>query len=97
MVNLLEVPPQAILPKGCWLSYNNKWSDRRDASGPLKPRVFLLIEIVVYVSLLLIVHYAFHLPGLTVAALFVALFFFITSSLKRYKKVIARQKFSKNK
>ncbi|MEA3455224.1 MAG: hypothetical protein U9R26_01835 [Campylobacterota bacterium] len=79
------------------MSYNNKWSDRRDASGSFKPRLFLFFEVLVYVSLLLVVHYTFHMLGLTLVTLFVALYFFITSSLVRYRKVMQRQKFSKYK
>ena len=79
------------------MSYNNKWADRRKASGPLKPRLFLLFETLIYVSVLIILHYAFHMSGLTLFALLVAVYFFITSSLTRYKKALDRQKYSKYK
>jgi len=59
--------------------------------------VFLILEVLIYISLLLVMHYAFHKPAVTIVGLFVALFFFITSSLKRYRKVIERQKYSKYK
>jgi len=77
------------------LSYNNKWADRRKASGSLKPRLFLLFEVFIYISVLIVIHYAFHIPGLTLFAFFAALYIFIISSLKRYRKVIERQKYSK--
>lgn len=77
------------------MSYNNKWSDRRDASGLLRPRLFLLLEVIIYISLLIVIHYAFNMRGLTLFGFFVALYFFITSSLTRYKRVIRRQKYSK--
>lgn len=76
------------------MSYNNKWSDRRKASGPLKPRLFLLFEVLIYISILIIIHFAFKMPGLTLFGFFVLLFVFFSSSLVRYRKVLKRQKYS---
>lgn len=75
------------------MRYDNKWADRRSGSGRLKPAFFLLLEIV---FCLLIVGgvYLLNMPTLTFLTLFAALYFFITSCITRYFKVLKRQKYS---
>ena len=78
------------------MKYNNKWSDRRTGEGLLKPTLFLILEIVLYILIVALVN-AFGIPVLTILSGFVVLYFFIVSTLPRFRKAYYRQKYSKYK
>ncbi len=76
------------------MQYHSKWSDRRTASGSLKPFIFLTIE---FSALLMVCWFVslFNILVITILASLGATYFFMTSSLSRYRKVKMRQKYSK--
>ncbi len=75
------------------MRYQGKWADRRSASGSLKPFIFLIIEVTAlcmacwFVSL-------FGILFMTILASVGAMYFFMTSTLARYHKVVNRQQYS---
>ena len=77
------------------MEYHSKWSNRRLASGNLKPFIFLMMEFLVLVIVCWVAS-AFNILGLTILVSLGAIFLFITSSLSRYRKVLKRQKYYKN-
>ena len=78
------------------MEYHSKWSNRRLAAGVFKPFMFLLIEGTILVMACWFVS-LFDVLALTILVSLVAIYFFITSSLPRYRKVLKRQKYYKNK
>ena len=75
------------------MRHYDKWADRRMSSNKLKPFIFLLIEAVA----LLMICWFISLFGILLMNVLVsvgALYFFMTSALPRYRKVIKRQKYS---
>jgi len=74
--------------------YRSKWSSRRKASGIFKPLLYLMIETIIMVLLCWFISFLDILPLTIVVALGIGYFWF-TSSLKRYNKVIVRQKYDK--
>ena len=76
------------------MEYHSKWSNRRTASGILKPFIYLMVEVIILLALC----WAVSLLDILVITILVclgAIYLFITSSLTRYRKVIKRQKYSK--
>lgn len=72
--------------------YTQKWKNRRSAHGLFMPTLFLVFEMLFYaVSIYLVSQ--FNIFILTLLSVVVAFYFFITSSLPRYKSVCHRQKF----
>ncbi|PHS42289.1 MAG: hypothetical protein COB07_00685 [Sulfurovum sp.] len=75
------------------MRYYDKWADRRMSSGKLQPFIFLIMEI----SALLMACWFVSLFGvlfITALASLGVVYFFMSSSLPRYNKVIKRQKYS---
>ncbi len=73
------------------MGYHSKWSDRRNASA-VKPFIYLLVEVIILVSLC----WFASLLDILIITIFVslgAIYFFITSCLVRYRKVIKRQQY----
>jgi len=73
--------------------YYTKWSDRRTAHGIVKPLLYLIIESTALVMLCWLVS-LFNILVLTLLAVLGAIYFFMTSSLPRYKRARKRQKYS---
>ncbi|RLA69861.1 MAG: hypothetical protein DRG09_04685 [Epsilonproteobacteria bacterium] len=73
------------------MKYQNKWDERRIASGGLKPFIFLIMEIA---ALLMICWFVslFGVLFITVLVSIGAIYFFMSSALPRYNKVKKRQK-----
>ncbi len=76
------------------MRYYNKWSDRRSASGNLQPFMFLIIEVIALMMVCWLVS-LFGILFITILACLGAIYFFMTSSLPRYRKVKMRQKYFK--
>ncbi len=75
------------------MEYHSKWSDRRTASA-LKPLIYLMIEVIILLMLCWFVSYL-DILIITILVCLGAIYFFMTSSLSRYRKVIKRQKYNK--
>jgi len=75
------------------MRYQDKWADRRMASGGLKPFIFLIMEITALVMACWFVS-LFGVLFITVLVSLGAIYFFMSSALPRYNKVIKRQKYS---
>lgn len=73
------------------MRYQNRWDERRLASGGLKPCLFLIIEII---ALLMVCWFVslFGVLFMTVLVSIGAIYFFMTSALPRYHKAKKRQK-----
>lgn len=71
-----------------------KHQDRRHKSA-VKPLLYLILEFILLAIVCLMVHFLVELTIIHVLVVVGALFFFITSSLKRYRMVRDRQKFYK--
>jgi len=82
------------MKKGISMKYNSRWSDRRIASGDLKPFMFLIIEVIALMMVCWLVS-LFGILFIAILAYLGAIYFFMTSSLPRYNKVKKRQKYSK--
>ena len=76
------------------MEYHSKWSDRRTASA-LKPFIYLMIEVIILLMLCWFVSYL-DILIITILVSLGAIYFFMTSSLSRYNKVLKRQKYSKH-
>ncbi len=77
------------------MEYHSKWSDRRTASGNLKPFIFLIIELTALLMACWLVS-LFDILFITILVCLGAMYLFMTSSLPRYDKVKKRQKYSKH-
>ncbi len=77
------------------MEYHSKWSDRRTASGILKPFIYLMVEVIMLLALCWFVSLS-DILAITILVCLGAIYFFITSSLSRYHKVIKRQKYYKH-
>jgi len=69
----------------------NKWKERRHRSF-IKPKLYLLIELLLMAALCFIV-FQFEILLLNVVVVVGCVYFFIISSWKRYRIVMARQKY----
>jgi len=76
------------------MEYHSKWSDRRRSSA-VKPFIYLMIEVIILVSLCWFVS-LLDILIITILVSLGAIYFFMTSSLSRYSKVLKRQKYSKH-
>ncbi|RRS30604.1 MAG: hypothetical protein P794_06575 [Epsilonproteobacteria bacterium (ex Lamellibrachia satsuma)] len=76
------------------MEYHSRLSDRRRAST-VKPLVYLVIEAIILGAVCWFVSYL-NILILTVLVCLGAIYFFLTSSLPRYNKIIKRQKNSKH-
>ena len=72
--------------------YASKWKNRRSSRGYAWPMLFLIFEIMFYLLCIYLIS-QFNMLLLTVVSAFVAIYFFITSSLVRFRSVCYRQKF----
>ena len=72
--------------------YYSKWRNRRIADGLFMPILFLVLEIIFYISIVYLVN-QFHIFLLTLLSTLIVMYFFITSSLVRLRAVYYRQKF----
>ncbi len=72
--------------------YAHEWENRRHAHGLLYPLLFLFFEIIFYVISVFFIS-QFNIFAFTLIAGLVAIYFFITSSLSRFRSVCDRQKF----
>ena len=75
------------------MQYNSKWSDRRTATGSLKPFMFLSIELTALLMVCWLVS-LFDILFITILVSLGVIYFFMSSSLLRYKKVKKRQIYS---
>jgi len=76
------------------MGYHSKWSDRRSSSR-VKPFIYLMVEVIILVSLCWFVS-SLDILIITILVSLGAIYFFITSSLLRYNKILKRQKYSKH-
>jgi len=76
------------------MKYHSKWSDRRVASGNLKPFMYLILETVALLMACWLVS-LFDILLITILVCLGAMYLFMTSSFPRYNKVKKRQKYSK--
>jgi len=65
-------------------------SDRRAKGQNSKPTIYIMVEMFILSILVFFISFA-EIRWLTVLSAVVAIFFFIMSSLPRYKKIRARQ------
>ena len=77
------------------MEYHSKWSDRRRAVGRLKPFIYLMVEVMILLALCWFVSLS-DILAITILVCLGSIYFFITSSLSRYRKVIKRQKYYKH-
>ena len=77
------------------MEYHSKWSNRRTASGRLKPFLYLMVEVMLLVTVCWFTSFV-GILAVTILVSLGAIFFFMTSSLSRYRKVIKRQQYYKN-
>ena len=75
------------------MRHNDKWSDRRTATGGFKPFLFLMLEIIALCIICWVVS-SFGVLFLTVLVSVGAIYLVMTNSLPRFNKVIKRQKYS---
>ncbi|UFH59534.1 hypothetical protein [Sulfurovum mangrovi] len=73
--------------------YDKKGKDRRHKSA-IMPLIYLLVELVL-IGILCFIVFQFDILIVNVLVVIGAIYFFITSSWKRYRKVRARQKYYK--
>ncbi|MDD2451828.1 MAG: hypothetical protein PHU67_07950 [Sulfurovum sp.] len=71
----------------------NKWKERRHRSF-IKPKLYLLVELLLMAVLCFIV-FQCGIVLLNVLVVVGCIYFFITSSWKRYRMVMERQKYYK--
>lgn len=79
--------------KGIFMEYHGKSTERRSANGIMKPMAFLMFEVIVLASLIYFI-YLLDILIITILSALGAIFFFITSSLVRYRRVRKRQKYN---
>ena len=72
--------------------YKSKWKNRRSSKGYVWPILFLILEITFYLVCIYFIS-QFNIFLLTLVSTLVAIYFFITSSLIRFRSVCYRQKF----
>jgi len=77
------------------MEYHSKWSNRRRASGILKPFIYLMVEVIILLALCWFVSLS-DILAITILVSLGSIYFLITSSVVRYQKVIKRQQYYKN-